>query len=40
MQQCKGIPGQGSRRGLIVEQGEGDGLGDLGGTEKGKSFEM
>ena len=43
MQQYKGIPGQGSRRGLIVVQKEGRWLMGFSGRrrpEKGKSFEM
>ena len=43
MQQCRGLPGQGSGKGLIGEQEEGRGLMELlgrGDPGKGKSFEM
>ena len=43
VQQCREIPEQGSRKGLIGEQGEGRGLMELSGrgeSRKGKSLEM
>ena len=43
VQQCRGIPGQGSGKVWIGEQGEGRGLMVLSGREalgKGKSLEM
>ena len=41
MQQCRGIPGQEGRKGLIGEQQGVEGLWDFQGVlEKEKSFEM